>query len=99
MGGHCFTPAKGYYAVLFCLLAVLPVRAQQPVAISNALEQHIFTYGEIEWLEDPGGRLTIAEVSSPSFSRRFRPSTQSTPQNHHLGAAYWIALTYGTTPR
>ncbi|GAA0549153.1 7TM diverse intracellular signaling domain-containing protein [Chitinophaga japonensis] len=95
MGGHCFTPAKGYRLVLFCCLAVLaalPARAQQAVAISDEVEQHIFTYAEIECLEDTGGQLTIAEVSSPPFSRQFRPSTQSTPQNHHLGAAYWYRI-------
>ncbi|HEU4555615.1 MAG TPA: 7TM diverse intracellular signaling domain-containing protein [Chitinophaga sp.] len=72
-------------------MAVSPVYAQQPVTITNNLDQHIFTFGEVQYLEDTSGRLTIGEVSSPAFNG-FAPNRQSTPQNHHLGAVYWYRI-------
>lgn len=81
--------------VLLFLLSVIAgfhVSAQQPVTISEELDQHIFTYGEIEYLEDPGGQFTIAELQSPAASQLFKPSLQSTPQNHRLGVIYWYRI-------
>ncbi|WP_238386629.1 7TM diverse intracellular signaling domain-containing protein [Chitinophaga rupis] len=79
------------------MMAVIPTRAQQPVAISNALEQHIFTFGEIEYLQDPSGALTIQQVSSPAFNG-FAPNKQSTPQNHQLGKVYWYRIKIKNDP-
>jgi hypothetical protein len=79
------------------MMAVIPTRAQEPVAISNELEQHIFTFGEIEYLQDPSGTLTIQQVSSPAFNG-FRPNKQSTPQNHQLGKVYWYRIKIKNDP-
>jgi len=101
MGGqHLQTAFRRNSTILFlCLLimAVIPVRAQQPVAISNELEQHIFTFGEIEYLHDPSGTLTIQQVSSPAFNG-FTPNRQSTPQNHQLGKVYWYRIRIKNDP-
>ncbi len=74
---------------LFLLLAGAGVFAQQAVPISHTEDQHIFTYGEIDYLEDPQGQLGFDQVLS---SDRFIPSGQSTPQNHRLGAVYWYRI-------
>ncbi|SEM55446.1 7TMR-DISM extracellular 2 [Chitinophaga rupis] len=101
MGGQYLQSAiRRCSTILFlCLLmmAVIPTRAQQPVAISNALEQHIFTFGEIEYLQDPSGALTIQQVSSPAFNG-FAPNKQSTPQNHQLGKVYWYRIKIKNDP-
>jgi len=68
------------------------VSAQVPVTISDEVDQHIFTYGEIEYLEDPSGQLTMAELQSPAANKLFKPSFQSTPQNHSLGVVYWYRI-------
>lgn len=96
MGGNCIPRViKHHRIVLLIFLTVitwLPGAAQQPVAIREGEDQHIFTYGEIDYLEDHGGTLSFAQVSSPAFDSLFRPSEQSTPQNHHLGAVYWYRI-------
>ncbi|WP_254640232.1 7TM diverse intracellular signaling domain-containing protein [Chitinophaga sp. GbtcB8] len=79
------------------MMVVIPARAQQPVTISNELEQHIFTFGEIEYLQDPSGALTIQQVSSPAFNG-FTPNKQSTPQNHQLGKVYWYRIKIKNDP-
>ncbi|WP_236059909.1 7TM diverse intracellular signaling domain-containing protein [Chitinophaga rhizophila] len=68
------------------------VYGQQAVQIDSTLREHIFTYREIEYLEDLPGTLTIQEVSSDSLSVRFRPSDVSTPQNQHLGEPVWYRV-------
>jgi len=73
-------------------IAGFHVSAQVPVTISDETDQHIFTYGEIEYLEDPSGQLTMAELQSPAASKLFKPSFQSTPQNHSLGVVYWYRI-------
>lgn len=66
--------------------------AQQAVHIDNTLREHIFTYNEIEYLEDLPGKLTIDQVRSDSMSALFKPSSVSTPQNQHLGAPVWFRV-------
>ncbi len=101
MGGQYLQIAfRRNSTILFlCLLmmVVIPARAQQPVTISNELEQHIFTFGEIEYLQDPSGALTIQQVSSPAFNG-FTPNKQSTPQNHQLGKVYWYRIKIKNDP-
>jgi len=101
MGGQYLQSAfKRNSTILFlCLLmmVVIPGRAQQPVAISNELEQHIFTFGEIQYLRDPSGALTIEQVSSPAFNG-FAPNKQSTPQNHQIGKVYWYRIKIKNDP-
>ena len=101
MGGQYLQSAfqRNSTILFLCLLmmAVMPARAQQPVAISNELEQHIFTFGEIEYLRDPSGALTIEQVSSPAFNG-FAPNKQSTPQNHQIGKVYWYRIRIKNDP-
>jgi len=84
----------GARILLFFLsvIAGFHVSAQVPVTISDEVDQHIFTYGEIEYLEDPSGQLTMAELQSPAANKLFKPSFQSTPQNHSLGVVYWYRI-------
>ena len=46
----------------------------------------------LEILEDPGGELTIDEVSSPEFAARFIPSQVEVPNYGHSDSAYWVRL-------
>lgn len=93
-----------YYRVLLYLFILLAgtwvgtTTAQQKVQIDSALREHIFTYSEIEYLEDPRGLLTISQVSSDNMSARFSPSHASTPQNKGLGTYIWYRVKVGHDP-
>lgn len=81
--------------LLLFLLMIMPFSrgfSQQAVQISDALQQHIFTYGEISCLEDPQGNLDFNRVSSPAMDTAFRPSYMSTPQNSRLRSVYWYRI-------
>lgn len=78
---------------LIVLTSVLNVQAQKKVTINDRLNQHIFSYGEVECLEDPKGVLQFTQVLSPQGSSQFSPSPSSTPQNHNLASVYWYKIT------
>lgn len=78
--------------VIGCLLRPVPAVAQQPVKIDNNVPQHIFTFGQIEQLQDTSARLTYQDVSGPVFSKYFKASKSSTPQNTSLNAVYWYRI-------
>ncbi|HEY6557751.1 MAG TPA: 7TM diverse intracellular signaling domain-containing protein [Polyangiaceae bacterium] len=44
----------------------------------------------IDVFEDPSGNLSIAEVASPAFAQRFRPSKDAIPAFGLTKSAYWV---------
>ena len=66
--------------------------AQRPVALDGVADQYIFSFNEIEYLEDAADTLTIAQVSSPEFSARFTPSRTFSPENYTRSSAYWYRI-------
>ena len=46
----------------------------------------------LEILEDPGGELTIEDVSSPAYDSQFVPSQVAVPNYGYTNSAYWIRL-------
>ncbi|PSL24476.1 7TM diverse intracellular signaling domain-containing protein [Chitinophaga ginsengisoli] len=78
--------------LLTAMLKGASTYAQEAVQIDSTLREHIFTYGEIECLEDLKGTLTFDQVRSDSIAARFRSSPVSTPQNQHLGAPVWFRI-------
>ncbi|MBE7177386.1 MAG: chromosome partitioning protein ParA [Mucilaginibacter polytrichastri] len=82
---------------LFFLLAVLAAPflaadAQTAVHISDQDPHHIFSYNEIEWLEDRSGNLGIDEISSTGQASLFHPGKSSTPQAVNPNSVYWYRI-------
>ena len=65
--------------IVFLLLAGT-VHAQLEMVMSDQAEQHIFTYGEIQCLEDTKGTLQFDQVSSGPDSAKFKDSCQVPPR-------------------
>lgn len=63
--------------------------SQPAVVIADSAGQHIFAFLEIQYTEDPTGKLRIEEVSSPAFSSNFQPSITFNPENVNRGSYYW----------
>jgi signal transduction histidine kinase len=53
----------------------------------------------IEWLEDPGGTLTLQQVLSPEVAARFTPlpAGQQTLNPGYTSSVYWVRLNLGAT--
>ncbi|HVS91171.1 MAG TPA: 7TM diverse intracellular signaling domain-containing protein [Mucilaginibacter sp.] len=78
--------------LLIFLLLANAVNAQLDVAVNDKADQHIFTYHEIECLEDPNGALQLSQVLAGPVSSQFKESWSSTPQNYNIGSVYWYRI-------
>jgi hypothetical protein len=83
---------KGFYFFLLFLLITIQSFAQTPVQIKSNVDQHIFTYKEIEVLKDDGGQLSFDQIKSKAFEQKFKPSLVSTPQTVQLNTNYWFKI-------
>lgn len=82
---------------LFSLLSVFlccihTLKAQEVVNIDDQQLQHIFSYGEIKYLEDSTSLLTLKDILKPDINKRFRVSKEYTPKTHHFQSAYWFKI-------
>ncbi|MDB5019903.1 MAG: chromosome partitioning protein ParA, partial [Pedobacter sp.] len=84
---------KSFYSyILLFLLAFTSASAQSPVEIKDNVDQHIFTYNEIEVLKDATGKLTLQDLQNEDIDKQFRPSLSSTPQTLDLNTNYWFKI-------
>lgn len=81
-----------FFFLLFGLLCLQSAQAQKSVAVSDEADQHIFNFGEIELLKDPQNNFTFQQISSAAFSKKFAPSSTSTPQTKELNTSYWFRI-------
>ncbi|WP_342329324.1 7TM diverse intracellular signaling domain-containing protein [Pedobacter sp. FW305-3-2-15-E-R2A2] len=79
----------------FILLASVTqwTKAQQVVEIKDQIPHHIFSYGEIQYLEDKTNSLTFADILKPGINSRFQSNKNYTPKNYHTGSSYWYRFT------
>jgi hypothetical protein len=63
--------------------------AAEPVILTDAQGEYPLGL-HLEILEDPGGQLTIEQVSSPEFDSRFVPSQVEVPNYGFTDSAYWV---------
>lgn len=89
---------EGFFFLLLIILAFSSAAAQTPVVIRDDVNQHIFTYKEIEVLEDPSGSLGIDQVRQADQKGRFKASAASTPQTLNLSSNYWFKIKIKSNP-
>lgn len=66
--------------------------AQQSVSISDSIDQHIFSFQEVEYLEDSTRSLDIFQVASGSYNSAFSKNTLFNPSNPNRESAYWYRI-------
>jgi hypothetical protein len=78
-----------FKATAILLFFSLFASAQRTVEIKDLSPHHIFSYGEVEYLEDKSTKLTFQDVLKPSFNQLFRQSNTFTRKNLNSPSAYW----------
>lgn len=68
------------------------LKAQKAVQILDSIPQHIFTFKEIEILEDAKDQYSFETVKSKAFDQKFKASITSTPQTKKLNTTYWFKI-------
>lgn len=66
--------------------------AQNIVTINDKIDQHIFAYSEIEYLEDSAAQFSFSNIINHPQNYNFIPSKNSTPQNYNLKSVYWFRI-------
>ncbi|RAJ90030.1 signal transduction histidine kinase [Larkinella arboricola] len=79
------------YLIVFLLLATLPADAATPIRLQAAIEG-IPLGRQIDVLEDPTGRLTIAQVAQPGFQARFHPGPNDMLAMGLTSSVYWVRV-------
>ncbi|WP_236675915.1 7TM diverse intracellular signaling domain-containing protein [Chryseolinea lacunae] len=72
--------------------------AQTPVPIRDAVDQYIFSFSEIQYLEDPAGTMSVEEVASLRWNDAFQPSKKFSPQNYNRESYYWYRIKIDYNP-
>ncbi len=80
------------FAVVFITAMFARAQAQNPVTFNDDVNQHFFTFGEIEGLTDSTAKLTLTDILSQSISAKFAGSKISTPKTLDPRAAYWYRI-------
>ncbi|QNK64665.1 chromosome partitioning protein ParA [Pedobacter sp. PAMC26386] len=73
----------------FFLLISNTVLAQNVVLIDDKIPHYIFSYGEIECLEDRTGVLMLNDILKLSVNSKFLVNEEYNPKNYNMGSAYW----------
>jgi hypothetical protein len=89
----------GFSTIFICLFFLSSAFAQTPVQIQDSVDQHIFTFSEIQVLADPSGKLTFEQLSGSDYSGKFKASTASTPQTLRLNTNYWFRIRLKNNPK
>lgn len=81
-----------FLITLLSFAAGKDLRAQEVVEIRDSIDQHIFSFKQIEVLSDTSGKLTFDQIRSKTISQQFKPSKTSTPQTTKLNKVYWFKI-------
>jgi hypothetical protein len=81
--------------LVFCSTALAqssnPPAPTPPLILTDTQGQYPLGL-HMDLLEDPGGKLTVQDVSSPAFESRFTPSSVEKPIFGYTASAYWVRL-------
>jgi len=77
------------YLIAFNFLLCSKIQAQIPLSIDDHTPHQIFTYSQMDILEDKSGKLNITEVLGNGNQKRFKPNLNRIPKNDNLESAYW----------
>jgi len=65
------------------------LQAQDIVNIDDKVPHHIFSYGELECLEDPDNTISFDQVLRPDINGKFKKSTMYTPKYYNNKSYFW----------
>lgn len=90
-------PFQKRFLLALTLLTPFLGLSQHVVELNDDLDEFLFNFEYIEFIEDSLGQWTIDDVSSTNFKERFKPSNEEyvdrhVPQTHRPESYYWVRL-------
>ena len=89
---HAGLPSRICLLIIFCCCYLPFLNAQQTVTIGNNTAEHIFTWGQVSWLEDSSGSMTFNEIRSRDAEGMFKGNTSYYPKNFRHQSVYWYKV-------
>ncbi len=92
---YAFSTSKKFHRQFFLfLLAVFTATAvadgrQRPLVLSGS-EPSLSAAPYLDVLEDPSGKLSLAEITSPAYADKFQPNKQNSQGFGKTRSAYWL---------
>ncbi len=84
----------GYTILFFVIFSVVyncpRLYAADVVNLTEESLRYNLNYNALDVFEDTGGTLTIDEIASPEFSRRFTANTQRVPNFGYTHSSWWF---------
>lgn len=87
---------KSLFLYFFLSLLFLPQLAQSetPIVIDDLNTFKVFRGKFVDHLEDPTGKLTIREIASPAFRKRFVPGVDNrVAGTSNVNSSWWLRIT------
>lgn len=78
------------FLLLMLFVTASPCKGALPPLVLDSAAEAFPLAGHLEILEDKTGSLTIADVSSPAFSSRFRLEKRAVPSFDFTSSVYWV---------
>ncbi len=80
--------------LILLLAALFPLScySQPIVAINDTIDQHIFTYNDIFYFEDPSNKLSVDQIAAEEFKNKFIANTFYKPINTNRNSTYWYRI-------
>lgn len=82
-----------YVVLLYMICFARTGAAQYVYDINDSIDQHIFVYDFIEYLEDPQGKYAFEAIKQGAYDGQFTPSSDFTPDNYNISSTYWYKIT------
>ncbi len=80
------------FPFLFLLVLFNTLHAQDAISADSIIKQHIFSYKEIQVLEDATGKLGISDITSQNNNLHFSSSKTFVPKATHRQSTYWYKI-------
>src|SRR5687767_3564855 len=81
-----------------CLCLQTVVHGQNTITINDSVDQYIFTFQDLSYLEDRENSLSIKDVLNPAIEKKFIPNTIYSPHNTNTTSTYWVRLRIKDNP-
>jgi len=78
-------------SLLLLTSATSAAQTQTPVLLTDYQDNYVLGRA-LDYLEDPTGALTIADVIAPAYASRFVRSQQERPNFGYTNSVYWVRL-------
>lgn len=74
------------------MLCAFSAQSQKTITVSDNIDQYIFTFQDLRYLEDAAGTLSFNDALAKHRHGEFLPNQVYAPHNQQTGSTYWVCV-------